>query len=147
MITVKVDTQTVPVVATINLLGIDGNFQFVNSTIVSFLDQSGIGTNPNYQIVIIWTNRGGNQLVYYLTTVVGGVSYDIGVIFNLTSRATSIAYFKNNTSSPLVTSEVNIGGYREVPFLNQVYNQTFLAIDLAARSRYPVNIVGPVTKI
>lgn len=32
-------------------------------------------------------------------------------------------------------------------FLSQVNNQTFLAIDLAARMRYPMNVVGPVVKV
>lgn len=75
----------------------------MNSAVGFFLEDNSLNGAPVYQKVIIWTNRGGNQLVYYLTAQLGPSNYDIGVLFNLTSRTTNIAYFRNNSVGAVST--------------------------------------------
>ena len=135
LISVSVGTQTVPVLVDNRIVDIDANFVFVNQTIQS-LGPLELKGSLVYSRIVVWTNRGGNLVLYYLTVTTGGNSYDIGTTLNLTSRRTQVSSFRNNTNNTLPISTLFPSPtqvYQEVSYLSQAQNQTFLAIERASR--------------
>lgn len=120
-ITISVATQTVPVLASINIVNVDANFKFVNKTISNFF-----GTNLNYSnfrmlynSVAIWANRAGTAILYYVNVTLvqsnSNQSYLIGVNHNITHRSQIMTYFRN--TNPQISSNSTSTGYHEVPYL------------------------------
>ena len=101
-ITVNVSTQTVPVLASINLVNIDGNFKTANKTVYDFVNRNLNISNARiqYNSVIIWSNRAGTSILYYLNLTLirpssPNQTFFAGINYNLTNRFASIIYWRN----------------------------------------------------
>lgn len=100
-ITISVSTQTVPVLASLNIINVDGGFKNVNQTIANFLSNTLNLTNYSisYNSVVLWSNRAGSSILYYLNFTVNQVgssqTYLAGVSYNLTYRSQSLTYWRN----------------------------------------------------
>jgi hypothetical protein len=100
-ITISVATQTVPVLASINIINVDGNFKYVNETISNFVSRNLNKSNYSivYNSVVLWSNRAGSSILYYLNLTVSqsntSQSYFAGVNYNLTSRQQSLTYWRD----------------------------------------------------
>ena len=154
-ITVNVTTQTVPVLASINIVKVDANFQFLNETISTFV-RTNLNLNNfsiDYNSVIVWSNRAGSAILYYLNLTISPTSYAgaasrylAGINYNLTFRQQTITYWRA-LDSGIPPQNGNDNGYQEVSYLQILSNSTFINVDVSARGNYPSVVVGPLVKI
>lgn len=137
-----------------NIVNVDGNFKFVNSTIVNFLNKNLNLTNYTivYNSVILLSNRAGTSILYYLNLTTSqsllnlSQTYLAGISFNLTNRYQTLTYFRNN--QPIILPmPANSTDYVEVSYLQVVTDSIFASVDLSARTNYPTMVVGPLTKV
>lgn len=118
-ITVSVATQTVPVLASINIINVDGNFMFVNQTVYDFVRKTLNISNPNitYNSVVIWCNRAGSAILYYLNISIASptpalpLGYSIGVNYILAQRQKTVTYWRS-TQPPIPPYNTSVTDYQ-----------------------------------
>lgn len=99
-ITISVTTQTIPVLASINLMHVDANFKYVNQTINNFVAKSLNVSNARvvYNSIVVWSNRAGTAILYYLNLTLYQLAstrtFLAAVNYNLTHRHSTLNYWR-----------------------------------------------------